>query len=328
MIIYWRFPLAFGVALMLACGGGGSSLADATADPGEFPVVAPDGPGPYETATRSAEVTRGDRTIKVVAHLPLRGDGKASPVVVFLPGFQASIDLYHRTVDRLASHGFLAVRAQLPGSLVDVSHVEMAADVSAVINWALDPAGLVGGLGDPDRVGATGHSLGGKVAVMAAFADPRVKAVFAIDPVNGGNPFTGYSEALPDIVPDQVAPLAIPLGFPGEDWSADHTVFQGLSCAPADQNFRTFYEAATSSPWRAMWVLAGADHQDFVDNQTECGFICSVCPDGPGDDEAQLEAVRTLQAAFFRRHFLGEAAMDDWLFGALMPPEATVVHAP
>jgi pimeloyl-ACP methyl ester carboxylesterase len=171
-----------------------------------------------------------------------------------------------------------------------------------------------------------GHSLGGKLATMVAAQDSRVKALFAIDPVNGGNPFTGYSETLPDIVPDVVATLAIPVGFPGESWSADN-ISLGQSCAPAEQNYTTFYDAATGTPWKAKWEFAGADHMDFTDDPNAGGSI-ELCPDGPGDDRVQVYALRTLMTAFFRRHQGGETAMDDWLFGALMPAAATATHAP
>ena len=289
--------------------------------------VDPDTAGPFPTGTRKADVRRGSRTIPVVAHVP-EGTGPW-PLVVFLPGFQASTDLYQGTVDRLATHGFLVVRAAPPGSALNVSHVEMRDDARAVIDWALDGQGPLKGLGDPSRIGIMGHSLGGKIATMAAFADSRIGALFAMDPVNGGHPLTGYSASLPDIVPDQVAPLQIPLGFPGEDWSATHTAPLSPSCAPADQNFRTFYDAASSAPWKALWSLAGADHQDFVDDPAACGFTCSLCPDGPGEDRAQIGAVRTLMVAFFRRHLLGETAMEDWLTGARLPGEVTeVLHVP
>ncbi|HOU53291.1 MAG TPA: hypothetical protein PLQ97_05120 [Myxococcota bacterium] len=287
----------------------------------------PDRPGPFPTTTRKADVRRGNRTIPVVAHVP---DGLGPwPLVVFLPGFQASTDLYQGTVDRLASHGFLVVRAAPPGSLLNVSHVEMRDDARAVIDWALDGQGPLAGLADPARIGMMGHSLGGKISVMAAFSDPRIQAVFAMDPVNGGNPITGYTASLPDIVPDQVAPLQIPLGLPGEDWSATHTAPLSPACAPADQNFRTFYDAASSSPWKALWALGGADHQDFVDDPAACGFTCSVCPDGPGEDQDQIDAVRTLMVAFFRRHLAGETAMEDWLVGGRVPAEVSEVrHVP
>jgi len=298
------------------------------ADPGSPPETADPGlPGPLSTTTTKADVRRGNRTIPVVAHVPA-GTGPW-PLVVFLPGFQASTDLYQGTVDRLATHGFLVIRATPPGSLFNVSHVEMRDDARAVIDWALDDQGPLGGKADPSRIGIMGHSLGGKISVMTAFSDARVRAVFAMDPVNGGNPITGYSASLPDIVPDQVAPLAIPLGLPGEDWSATHAAALSPSCAPADQNYRTFYDAAASAPWKALWSLGGADHQDFVDDPEACGFTCSVCPDGPGDDAAQVAAARTLMVAFFRRHLLGETAMEDWLTGSRVPGEVTeTLHAP
>lgn len=283
--------------------------------------------GPWKTRTVKTEVRRDSRIIPVVAHVP-EGPGPW-PLVLFLPGFQLSSDLYQGTVDRLATHGFLTVRATPPGSPINVNHVEMRRDAQAVIDWALSESGPLVGLADPARIGVMGHSLGGKVSVMTAFADNRVQAVFAMDPVNGGHPITGYSSSLPDIVPDQVAPLAIPLGFPGEDWNATHTAFLSPPCAPADQNYRTFYAAAASSPWKAMWSLDGADHMDFVDDPASCGFTCSVCPDGPGEDQAQIAAVRTLMVAFFRRHLGQETAMEAWLTGFRLPAEVSAIqHSP
>ncbi len=299
-----------------------------TVDPGPQPAdYPPSGRGFYETQQTPGSVVRGSRTTAVVAHGPRRIDGKPSPLVVFLPGFQAPTDLYKETVDHLASHGFVVVRASPPGGLFDVNHVEMAKDAMAVIDWAVDPTGPLGGRVDGSWVGVMGHSLGGKLATMVAFQDSRVKALFAIDPVNGGNPFTGYSATLPDIVPDDVATLAIPVGFPGETFSADHSSL-GQSCAPADQNYTTFYSAAAAAPWKAKWEFAGADHMDFVDDLSACGTVCSVCPEGTGDPLKQVAALRTLMTAFFRRHHGGETAMEDWLFGAKTPAEAAATHAP
>jgi len=292
--------------------------------PGEYP---PSARGRYDTQQTGGNVVRGNRTTPVVAHGPKRLDGLPSPLIVFLPGFQAPSDLYQVTIDHLASHGFVVVRAEPPGGLFNVSHVEMAADAIAVIDWALDPKGPLGGRVDGTWIGMMGHSLGGKLATMVAFQDPRVKALFAIDPVNGGNPFTGYSATLPDIVPDDVATLAIPMGFPGETWSSTHSSL-GQSCAPADQNYTTFYDAAAATPWKAKWEFPGADHMDFVDDLSACGTICSVCPDGTGDPKAQVAALRTLMTAFFRRHQAGETAMDSWLFGADLPVEAVATHSP
>ncbi len=303
------------------------ALDDAEADAGTPATIDPSARGRFQTQLTPGNVARGDRTIPVVAHGPRRIDGLTSPLVVFLPGFQAPSDLYQQSVDYLASHGFVVVRAEPPGGLLSISHVEMAKDVIAVIDWAVDPLGPLTGRVDETWIGVAGHSLGGKLATMAAYADPRVKALFAIDPVNGGAPILGYTGALPDIVPDQVAPLAIPMGFPGETWSADHVAL-GQSCAPADQNYTTFYDAATSAPWKAKWEFPGADHMDFVDDLTACGSLCDVCPDGTGRPMDQVTAMRTLMAAFFLRHHDGLAGMEDWLFGAKTPDEAIPTHAP
>ncbi len=285
----------------------------------------PSAAGPFPVAGTQTEITRGSRTIPIVTHVPDRPDGKTSPLIVFAPGFQLASTDYSGTLNRLASHGFVVVGATPPASLFSTSHVDMAADLSSVIDWALNPADPLAGKVDPTRIGVMGHSLGGKISVMAAFADSRVKAVFAIDPVNGGSPLTGYSTTLPDIVPDQVAPLAIPLGFGGE--TTDQQATLGQACAPADQDFLTFYAAASSSPWVGQWTFTEANHMSFLDNPN-CGLVCSVCQAAPGDPANVLAAVRALSVAFFRRHFEGDLAMDAWLAGSQVPAGVEWAHKP
>ncbi len=316
---------------LLADGFAADLLADGAAPeaPGELPVLdgpAPDGPGLFQVTTVEDQVLRGDRTIPVVAHMPEEAEGPL-PLIVFLPGFQAKSDWYAGTMDYLASHGFVVVRAQPPGGFLDVNHVEMAADVTAVLDWALNPAGPLEGRADPDRIGLTGHSLGGKIATMSAFRDGRATALLPLDPVNGGNPFTGFTEELPDIVPDEVAPLAIPVGFIGETPSAQGSSDSLPACAPADGNFTTFYEAAASAPWKASWDLLEAGHMDFVDDFATCGFACELCVRGNADPTIVLATVRTLATAFFRRHLLGETAMDAWLIGPGLPQGVAVKHS-
>jgi hypothetical protein len=311
-------------------------VTEATPDPGasdpgydtSSPAIAPNQPGPWTIALVTASVTRGDRTIPVVAHVPQRADGQASPLVIFLPGFQAKAVWYVSSIDRLASHGFVVVAADPPASLFSVSHLAMAEDVTAVLDWALAANGPLAGLVDPARVGVSGHSLGGKVATMAAFADARVTALLALDPVNGGNPVTGYSDALPDIVPDQVATLTIPVGFLGETPSSVGKSAFSPACSPTDQNFQTFFAAATLAPWRAAWDLLGAGHMDFVDPDSACGVACTLCVRGDADQAAVLAATQTLLVAFYRRHFYAETGLEAWLTGADLPAGVAVTHSP
>lgn len=294
---------------------GGGSMADPAAD------------GPYATSAAIDDVVvRGTRRTPVSALVPTLPPGETAPLVVFLPGFQLRSDQYAETLRRIASHGFVVVGADPPGSFFSVSHVENASDAIAAIDWALATPSVAPSV-DATRIAMMGHSLGGKVSVMAAARDVRIDAVLLLDPVNGGAGPSGYSAAAPDIVPEQVTPLAIPFGIFGETLDGSGG---GMPCAPAAQNYATFYDAAAagSAPWAAEWTLTGANHMQFLDDRASCGLICSFCAMPSAADAAVLAAVRTLSVAYLRRHLRGETAMDAWLTGASTPAGVTTRHDP
>lgn len=132
---------------------------------------------------------------------------------------------------------------------------------------------------------------------MAAFADPRIDRLLTLDPVNGGNPLTGYSEDLPDIVPEQVAPLTIPLAIFGETVDSSTPGF-GQACAPADQNFQTIFDAASAAPLAYAWTMVGANHMDFLSDPEGCGFSCGLCNDSTADFETVQFELRRRAVAF------------------------------
>ncbi len=286
----------------------------------------PDGPGPYGLDSIEATVTRDGRNIPVKVYIPQKSEGERSPVIVFLPGFQLESRRYDDLAQRVASHGFVYIRSDPPASLFSVSHVAMAADVSAVLDWALDPSGPIAGDIDSSLIGAMGHSLGGKVSTMAAHRDSRITALFGIDPVNEGGGPMGYSETNPDILPHELQNATIPVGFAGETVNATASGF-GQACAPEGKNFIAFYEAAQSAPWKAQWDFLGADHMDFVDDTSSC-TVCGMCDPGTADPDEVSASLHTLASAFFRRHFFNETAMEGWLTGSLVPPNIDVVYGP
>lgn len=256
-----------------------------------------------ETAT----VSDSGRDVPVVAYVPETSRG----VVLFLPGFQLGSERYADLCEHVASHGFVVIRADPPASLLGVSHTDMRDDAIAVLDWASRFGAL--------PIGIMGHSLGGKVATMVAAQDSRVVALLGIDPVNGGNPFSGYSPTLPDIVPDLTEVLTIAVGYMGETTNGSAGGF-GMACAPTDQNFQTFYEGSTSAASAIEWDFTGADHMDFVSDTAGCGFTCSACPDGPADDALVRSGMNTIATAFFRRTLASDAAMDSFLTGGAVPP--------
>jgi len=301
-----------------AVDAGSSDAGSATADAGPItPGGDPTMPGAAAVTESSDDVVRGDRTTPVVAYVPA-GAGPF-PLVLFAPGFQLESSRYAALCERVASHGFVVVRADPPASLFGVSHTAMRDDMAAVLDWALAGSLPV----DSTRVGAMGHSLGGKVSTMLAGADARVTALLGIDPVNGGMPSfipggdPTYTADLPDVVPEVTAALTIPVGYLGETTNGSGGV-GGMACAPTDQNFQTFYEGSTSAPYAAEWDFTGADHMDFVPDKAGCGFTCSACTAGTADESAVLAGTYTLAVAFFRQALVGED-MNAWLTGASVP---------
>jgi len=279
-------------------------------------------PGPYTAATVSGTSSQGGRTTPWVAHYPVGSSGR--PLVLFAPGFQIPSASYSDWATHLATWGFIAVRADPVGGLPP-NHVAMSLDLRDVLDDLLAPAALPVSV-DVSRVALSGHSLGGKLALMAASGDARVRTLFVLDPINGGGP-GGYTTEQPNIVPQPMGSLAVPIGVLGE--LLDSTSSSGgQACAPTAVNYQTLFQAATASPRAYEWTLAGASHIDFVTNQDQCGFACTFC--NPRTlPLAQTHAfMRASAVAFLRNSLQGESGLCPWLTGALLPGAVGVRQAP
>ncbi|MBV71040.1 MAG: hypothetical protein CMH52_06775 [Myxococcales bacterium] len=272
--------------------------------------------------TVRTEIMRNGRLTPLVAYVP--NDGNNLPMVVFTPGFQLESAGYAPLCEAFAQNGYVVARLDPPGTIFDVNHIEMGADVRMGINWLLNQSPFADRI-DGTRVGTMGHSLGGKLAIMNAIEDPRVQAVFAIDPVDGDpSPFPDPATR-PDLVPGPIDGLTAPLGLIGETTNATSSNAFAPACAPAEENFQTFFESATASDWVVEWNIVGADHMDFVYNCPEGLFSpCELCDDGPLDAARVREITLDLALAFFGLHFNGEADMNSQLTGNNVPPEVEV----
>ena len=89
---------------------------------------------------------------------------------------------------------------------------------------------------DTDNAGMSGHSLGGKLALLAATLDPRVKASIVLDPVDGN----GVTVA------DLFARPPHPHRVPRRDARQHRAKGLGQACAPKNANCSTFYAQASS----------------------------------------------------------------------------------
>lgn len=221
------------------------------------------------------------------------------PLVVISPGFQMPRTQYASYARHLATWGFVAVLTDYADTGFFADHAKLAADVPAVIDWALAQPMQI----DASRIATAGHSLGGKISVFAATLDARIRAVVAWDPVDSTNP---------SVVPDKMANVTAAIAVVGETTDASGGA---MPCAPSAENFQQFY-AASPSPAMAVTVT-GADHMDWVDDPS-CTF-CGFCTAGTADAALSQTVTRRLDVAWLRRRLLDDAAMDTWLAN---PPEA------
>lgn len=141
--------------------------------------------------------------------------GGPYPLIMFahgvssLPRFSASYGQH------LASHGYVVAAPEFPlshlgtpGGARITAVADQPADVSFVIDELLKlnaaDGGLLAGMVDADRIGMSGHSLGGLTTMLTAYgasADPRIKAIVAVAPFGCVEPVgIGASAHLPAMV--------------------------------------------------------------------------------------------------------------------------------
>lgn len=283
-------------------GGGSASLHD------------PAEPGPYQTASvdEMVAVPATGNTIAMHAVYPTSGPSAGPyPVIIMGHGFQLPPSQYDAYLDHLASFGFVALTPDFVAGFLGPDNVAAAEEMIHGIDWATGHATL-GPLADGTNVGASGHSLGGKVALLAATMDSRIKASITLDPVDT-SPDGCSAQDCPDV--SELMPVAIPTGFVGETIDSTGGF---MACAPEADNFTTFY-AGTSAPSLIVDVL-GANHMSFLDDPASCGFTCSFCNAAQVDDAEVFALSRAYLVAFYKRHLAGEAGYDTYLTG----PEAQI----
>jgi fermentation-respiration switch protein FrsA (DUF1100 family) len=308
--------LAWLLPCLLACGSDTTrppDTADAGATPSDGSVQQPDATptgrdpaddGDFTVTMMTASIpgaTQG-RTLAATVFVPTGGPSPR-PLVIVSPGFQMARTQYVSYASHLASWGFVAIVTDYAESGFFVDHAKLAADVPAVIDWALAQSALAV---DAQRIATAGHSLGGKISVFAATLDSRIEAVVGWDPVDSNNP---------SVAPEKMTSLAAAVAVVGETTNGSGG---GMPCAPTADNFASFY-AAASSPALAMTVM-GADHMDWVDDSS-CS-LCGFCSPGTADPALVHRVTRRLDVAWLRRHLLGDTTMDVWLTA---PPEAGAV---
>lgn len=285
---------------------GGSSVTVAACGGSRDPTLA----GPYAIASLDAAATStiNGATLAVHVAYPTHGPTRGPyPVVLFAHGFLIPPSEYVSYLERAASFGYVALSVDYP-TLDDPNFVANTTDLLTGLDWlAAQSAPPLGGLADLARVGSAGHSLGGKLAILAAARDSRIKAVITFDAVDGAM-FCSTPANCPDA--HAALPLPIPTAFLGETLDNSGGVF---ACAPAAYNYAFIYGAA-ASPSLAITVL-GAGHTSFVDSLAACGSVCELCQSPDVPQSQTLNIAHAYLVAFFERYLRGNKDYDSDLVG-------------
>lgn len=184
--------------------------------------------------------------------------GGPYPLIIFAHGFSAFRTQSPSYTRHLASHGYIVASADFPQSRIGTpggprisAVLDQPADVSFVIDEMLKRAaatdGAFAGAIDEDRIGMTGHSLGGLTTMLTAYGamrDARIKAFAPISPVG----------------------CFLPAGF-GANASVPMMVIGGTRERILDPaSIRAAYEGA--GPPKYYVQIIGADHIRFADFDT------------------------------------------------------------
>ena len=269
--------------------------------------------GPFTTAMQqdTYRVPASNNNLPMNCVYPTSGPGAGPyPAVLIGHGFQLPASQYTGYAQRLATFGYVACTADFRAGFL-ANHAENAADMVAGVDWLLqvdaDSTHPLFGLVDDTKIGMMGHSLGGKVSFLAAAQDARIAAVFGLDPVDSS------TLCDPTRCPDasDMLPFSIPVGVLGETLDSTGSL---QNCAPAADNFQTFYSAANSP---ALEVdIIGANHMSFIDDPSSCGLPCRACNPATADHADVLSLARAYTVAFFERYLRQNMAYDAYLTGA------------
>lgn len=269
-------------------------------------------PGPLKVVSFDLKIPVGvARSVDVTVFGPTT-DGKEItrmgapfPLVVISPGFTLDRKLFSNYATRLASYGIAAV---LQKSSSEFNHATYRDETRDLISWLYSPTNSTGDRVkdrfDKNKLGLAGHSLGGKISLLVAAQDSRVKALLGIDPVDANNP-----AAIPELSKIKL-PTGVPLVLLGETISKSGGL---MPCTPAAGNFEAIY-AKANAPAVSI-TFKDAAHNDFVDNFMSCGS-CGFCPGGTAPKDRTNRLAVKYTAAYFLWTLAGDARAAAYLTGA------------
>lgn len=308
----WQIAVAAALLVVLGIAAYGSG---SPSDRGPFGV------GEFREQLLDPETGRGMGLLVLfpVAAESLRMPATGLPLILFNHGFMLWGELYRSLGEQLASHGFVVALPSYPMSFSSANHTALAGDARFVVDHCLaldaQPEGALFGLIDETKIGASGHSFGGKLSLLVASMDPRIQAVGVLDPVDGGGPAPDDPILFPSVAPERMADLHMPLLFIGAELGGVSWFL--IPCAPAGENYQCFYEAA--NPPAIEVTQLGAGHGQYADPGAEA--MLAACAPGTVNADWVRSSSAAYLTAFFLGHLRGDGDSLAWLDARLASDE-------
>ncbi|MEX2245204.1 MAG: dienelactone hydrolase family protein [Dehalococcoidia bacterium] len=295
----WMLPAVLATLVAAACGGG----SDATAVPAADTLEAATKPGPFVVGVATFELVDSSRPTQANGDFPgtddrrmaleiwypaaaSTGEGRDAPVaaqdtpyplIVFAHGLASSRVQSTTYTRHLASHGYVVAapdfpltKAGAPGGPRLLDLVNQPADVSFVIDSLLSFSETEGhpleGAVDAERIGLTGHSLGGFTTLLAVYGPNRESRIDAALALSASGCYIDEGDTA-----NVVVPIMLMTG------SDDLIV-------PAPGNRRA-YELA--QPPRFWVELVGGGHVRFSDADVDDAVIAGFVDRLVGRDSAE-----------------------------------------
>lgn len=157
-------------------------------------TTASDGKHNSTTTTEAKPEVTGTKTLKsgdktVVYPKALESSSKRYPVIVWANGTSCPTSTYMSLLEKFANAGYVVVADK---DTMTANGSSQRNSIDFIIKEAKNSSSVFYNKIDTDKVGASGHSQGGRSCVNAAQADSRIKCIVSI----AGSPFDYEAEGL------------------------------------------------------------------------------------------------------------------------------------
>ncbi|MCL2090235.1 MAG: hypothetical protein FWH11_03245 [Micrococcales bacterium] len=295
-------------------------------------------------------------------NLALADDQSRYPVVLFSHGLGVPMELYTSQYEDLASHGYVVVAVDhtylagvslLPGGSVELDEAAYASleekypglelaemesqimtddavfviDALTELDDGTRDSGFAGRL-DLDRLGITGHSLGGATAYELALTDSRIKAAINMDggvwtaPQDGATPAPFLMLSAPDGAAELVDPEFDMCSLETLTEAERNQLLEEFEdeaayvaeCREMQEGMRAYTDglAGVLAASQTLFVIEGSAHLSYTDlglfaeSEQELELIGLGSQIKP---QRALEITQAVTLAFFDQHLKGDTTV-------------------